>query len=127
MFGLFDKERTASIFVERSDEAIMLAVSDLVRNLRDLAGRNDGFELAENGTIRILTKAGESESYSVEITDSEVAVTGGDTLGTVFGIYAFATKILGITPTYRLTDLFPTPRAKMELEPTVFKSLERKI
>ena len=127
MFGLFDKERTASIFVERSDEAIMLAVSDLVRNLRDLAGRNDGFELAENGTIRILTKAGESESYSVEITDSEVAVTGGDTLGTVFGIYAFATKILGITPTYRLTDLFPTPRAKMELEPTVFKSPERKI
>ena len=127
MFCLFDKERTASIYVECKDDAIMLAVGDLRRNLLALSGRAEGFELSDDGEIRILTREGEAESYTVEITDLGVTVCGGDVLGTVFGIYAFATETLGITPTYRLTDVFPKPREKTELEPALFTSHERKI
>lgn len=127
MFTLFDKEKTASLFVESASEPITLALRDLQRDLRRLGAREDGFELSANGEIRILTVSGEPESYTVEITEKGVTVVGGDVLGTVFGIYAFATKALGISPTHRLDDVFPAPREKLELEETRFESPKRAI
>lgn len=127
MFCLFDSLKTASICVENTAEAIMLAVSDLRRNLLELSGRSEGFELCEGGNIRILTIGGEPESYTVEISDGGVRIAGGDLLGTVFGVYAFATKALGISPTYRLTDVFPKQRESMTLENAVYRSAKRNI
>ena len=127
VFCLFDDKKTASIYVENLSEPIMLAVADLRRNLLELSGKSEGFEVCEDGNIRILTVDGAPESYKVEVFDGGVIVTGGDVLGTVFGIYAFATKVLGISPTYRLTDLFPSQRDSMMLEPAIYSSENRNI
>ena len=128
MLTLFSKNKTAKIGIEKNaPDAIRLAALDLQRNLRTLAARKDGFDIAENGDIRIATVGGEAESYKVTVTDGGVRIEGGDTLGTVFGIYAFATRVLGIDPMYRLNDVFPSPREEMTAEDTAFCSLPRVI
>lgn len=128
MLTLFSKNKTAKIGIEKNaPDAIRLAALDLQRNLRTLAARKDGFDMAENGDIRIATVGGEAESYKVTVTDGGVCIEGGDTLGTVFGIYAFATRVLGIDPMYRLNDVFPSPREEMTAEDTAFCSLPRVI
>lgn len=127
MFCLFDEKKTASIYVERKDEPIILAVSNLRENLCGISTVGEGFELSDSGDIRILTRDGEPEAYTVEITDLGVTICGGDLLGTVFGIYAFATRTLGISPEYRLTDVFPAKRSEMRLENTAYSSPKRKI
>lgn len=128
MFTLFDKNTTVSIGIEKNaPDAIKLAALDLQRNLRDLAARKDGFDISESGDICIATVGGESESYKVTVTDGGVCIEGGDILGTVFGIYAFATRVLGIDPMYRLNDVFPAPREEMTAEDTAFCSLPRVI
>ncbi len=128
MFTLFDKNTTVSIGIEKNaPDAIRLAALDLQRNLRDLAARKDGFDISESGDICIATVGGETESYKVTVTDGGVCIEGGDILGTVFGIYAFATRVLGIDPMYRLNDVFPAPREEMTAEDTAFCSLPRVI
>ena len=127
MFCLFDSVKSAKIYTENRGEAIILALGDLRRNLLELSGKSEGFEIGEDGDIRIFTEEGEPESYSVEIDEGGVTIRGGDTLGTVFGIYAFATKTLGISPTYRLTDVFPKAREEMFLEASFYSSPKRSI
>lgn len=129
MFTLFTPQKTASIgLCEGAEEAVVLAARDLQRNLRALSGREDGFEvLCGEADIRIETVMDESESYVVTVDGDGVRIEGGDALGTVFGIYAFATKVLGIDPMYRLTDLFPTVRDSLSVEDVSFRSQARPI
>ena len=130
---LFDKKSDIEIVLqENSDEAIRLAAADLQDNLRRLSGQMNGFAIVEKSTalraVRIQTQAnGEIEAYTVRIDDENVLITGSDTLGTVFGIYAFATKCLGILPVYRLVDLFPETREEMEIGEQSFSSEKRAI
>lgn len=125
---LFDQQTDILIMTEdHADEAIQLAARDLQHNLRRLSEKNDGFSIAslheEGRAIRIRTEASEAvEAYCVRVEDEQIEIVGSDVLGTVYGIYAFATHCLGILPVYRLTDLFPEPRSKMELEERVIVS-----
>ena len=129
MFTLFDEKRTSSIGIEEGmSEAVWLAAQDVARNLRKLAGRVDGFavKLGE-ADICVTLSEGEAESYSVDVSDTVIRITGADTLGAIYGLYAFATRVLGIEPTYRLTDVFPMPRKSMTVECVHFSSGKRPI
>ena len=118
--NLFDRQKSVNIVLEAGvGEAIQLAAADLQRNLRDLSGIENGFlivnESTEENVIQIQTRnCGETESYEVCVDDEKVLITGSDTLGTVYGIYTFATNCLHIMPTYRLTDVFPEKQESME-------------
>ena len=124
---LFDQATNTPIILETgTDEAIRLAAADLQRNLRQLSGQTNGFPLTEDGAakgIRIgIRENGEIETYTVRVEQEQVHIHGSDTLGTVFGIYAFATRCLDILPIYRLIDRFPDQRESMELSPQTFSS-----
>lgn len=131
--NLFTRHSDVEIIVgEDADEAIRLAAADLQSNLRGLSGQKAGFPIVEKstsaGVIRICTAADNTpEAYTVSIDDESVLITGSDTLGTVFGIYAFATKCLKILPVYRLVNLFPEEREELCLEPQTFSSQPRTI
>ena len=133
MIKLFDRFSTIPLVCDTdSDEAILLALADLQRNLRDLSGQQSGFAIQHTDTasaIRVATdpSIGGNEAYRVCVTNTEIAVTGSDTLGTVYGIYALATNCLGILPFYRLTDLFPEVREELYLEPQTLTSPKRAI
>ncbi len=111
-------------------DAVRLAARDLQRDLRRLAGRENGFPVvseASSPCVTVETAVGETESYSVSVDERGVHIVGGDTLGTVFGIYAFEHKCLGILPVWRVTDVFPKTRDRLELEETHFSSPPRAV
>lgn len=130
---LFDRSCTIGILVDAAaPEPVRLAAADLQRDLRRLAGRDDGFALLPDGVdahaIHITTEAGDTpEGYTVRVGEEGVSITGTDTLGTVFGIYAFSTHCLGVLPLHRMIDCFPAARAAMTLAPRTVTSPVRRV
>ena len=129
---IFNKNSDITISLEKGlDEAVFLAACDLQKNLRQLSGKQDGFGIVQDcngcGILIKNSNLGRVESYTVTVTDNNVFIEGSDTLGTVFGIYAFATKILKISPVYRLTDLFPEKTDVLEIQSTSFSSPARPV
>lgn len=126
MFELFSNQKTAPIVLpKKAGICIRLAASDLRKNLLRLSGKNEGFSLEENCTqnaILIQTDPTVAslceEGYCVEVTDNAVQIVGKDDLGTVYGIYTFATKCLGIDPLYHFTDIFPATTESLYLAST---------
>ena len=130
---LFDQTSDIEILVPAgAEEPILLAAADLQSNLRRLSGKTDGFPIVTTwsgaSAIWIETKfSGEIEAYTVAVEAEQVRIVGSDTLGTVYGIYAFATRCLGILPVYRLVDRFPEAREEWCIEPQRFSSAERTV
>lgn len=129
---VFNKQMDLPIVLEKfDDEAIMLAAKDLQKNLRDLSGKENGFEIINDYNFKgiyVRTITGENaESYTVKVMADRVLIEGTDVLGTVYGIYAFATKCLNIQPVYRLVDLFPAQKESLELEEIEFSSAPRQV
>ena len=123
---LFDKRVTAGICLKTDAQAVRLAAADLQRDLRRLSGQEGGFPFSAVGEIEIRTCSGEPESYTVEIGD-RVVITGADVLGTIYGIYAFADRCLGILPVHRLVDVFPPTVERKELPACSFASGKRAV
>ena len=130
---LFDKNLDIQIVLEpNAPTAICLAAADLQKNLRQLSGQADGFAITnvcfDSRAIRISTKETDAiEAYTVSVEKQQVQITGSDLLGTVFGVYAFATRCLGILPVYRMTDVFPAQTDALELEEQTFSSTPRTV
>ena len=129
---LFDKNQDVYIIIENdTDEAVRLAAIDLQRNLCQLSGKTDGFNIVNGdhqcGIFIKTVENGAHEAYTVNVDENKVTIVGSDILGTVFGIYAFATNCLGILPVYRLVDLFPKTREEMELPSQTFSSQPRAV
>ena len=129
---LFDKDYDISIIIECStNEAVRLAALDLQRNLRRLSGKSGGFPIKDAydgyGILIRESAQGEAESYTVTVEAERVLITGSDTLGVIYGIYAFTTRCLKIHPTYRLIDLFPAQKDALYLEEQSFSSLPRAV
>ncbi len=114
-----------------TDGAVRLAALDMQRNLRRLSGKVDGFHIVDGdhqcGILIKTVENGEHEAYTVHVDKEKVTIIGSDTLGTVFGIYAFATKCLHVLPVYRLTDLFPDVTEELILEKQSFSSKKRPV
>lgn len=129
---VFDQNRDIKLVVEaNADEAILLAVGDLQKNLRRLSGKTNGFDVTTQNDgcgIIIKTEASDKiEAYTVTVEPERVLITGSDMLGTVFGIYAFATKCLDILPVYRLVDIFPKQVDSLKLKEQSFSSMPRPV
>ena len=129
---VFDQNRDIKLVVEAdADEAILLAVGDLQKNLRRLSGKTNGFDVTTQNDgcgIIIKTEASDKiEAYTVTVGPERVLITGSDMLGTVFGIYAFATKCLDILPVYRLVDIFPKQVDSLKLKEQSFSSMPRPV
>lgn len=129
---VFDQNRDIKLVVEAdADEAILSAVYDLQRNLRQLSGKTDGFEVTtQNDGCGIVVKteaSDEIEAYTVAVETETVLITGSDVLGTVFGVYAFATKCLDILPVYRLVDIFPKQIDSLKIKEQSISSMPRAV
>ena len=133
MFALFSKNHTSKIILSpNSESCIKLAAADLRKNLLSLSGRTEGFEFVtkeQNNAITVTTDPVSApnhiEGYSIEVNDDGVRITGSDALGTVYGIYAFATQCLGIDPMYQFTDIFPEEKEYIKLNNIHIASKEK--
>ena len=111
-------------------EAIVLAANDLQRDLRRLHGSCDGFDLTDHAQSGILIQTvpgGSPESYTVCVESNRISISGSDTLGTVYGIYAFSTRCLQVLPMHRFMDLFPPVCQQLDIPQQQFSSAPRKL
>ncbi len=123
MFELFSDKHTVNIVLSPdADTAVALAAADLRRDLLTVSGKAAGFEVVLGDTapaISIVTDKSCAcsfpEGYTLEVSERGVTVTGFDVLGTVYGIYALATKYLGIDPLYYFTDITPKTHTRLAL------------
>ena len=129
---LFDTGYCSSISVEATAaEPVLLAVQDLRRDLCRISGQQNAFPLVSSncdaGVIIRTVAGGEPEAYTVCIEEDRVLITGSDVLGTVYGIYAFSNRCLGVLPTHRFIDIFPESRQSMVLPNESFSSAPRPV
>lgn len=134
MVTIFSKQYAIPIVVEKNaGEAICLAAQDLQRDFRQISGYWDAFPILTEDVvspalrIKTLPGNGPEEGYTVTVCEDGICVEGYDVLGTVYGIYAVSTKLLGIVPMCRVTDLFPSVRKEMALEHGTITAPERNI
>ena len=133
MLKIFDQSFSLDIFLNSdAPESVKLAVRDLQADLRRLSGKTDGFEIADRDggaaiRVRTETDASRIEAYTVTVGESGVDIVGSDALGTVYGVYAFSYKCLGVLPVAKIADVFPTQREELALASVKFASPERKV
>ena len=99
--------------------AVELAVRDLERDLDRLLGMRE--KVLSAAPIEILTTGeGVPESFSVTVDKNRIRIAGSDILGTVYGIYDFEYRLLGIDPMTRVSGLFPAPFDQKDLPDTSY-------
>ena len=139
MFKVFDSLNRCNIVLKSDLESVKKATADLVCNLERLSGQNGAFITSDSGQdgIVIMTVGDdlpknvevptEAEGYTITIKENAVYIIGFDELGTIYGIYGFATNFLNISPVYRLADVFPKQTESLELKEQLFSSPSRSV
>lgn len=131
MYKLFDGKSTCNIVISSEvDESILLAAKNVRENLLTLSGKNEGFDIVDSGpgiviSTDSLMAPDYCEGYCINVNENGVFLEGKDTLGTIYGIFAFATKCLGIDPMYHFTDVFPESVEEFVLEDMSYTSLPK--
>ena len=107
------------VLAKGEPEFVALAAGDLASDIRAISGIelkivNGG--KARKGDVLIRTNADDSrwEGYDVEVSEGILKISGSDARGTMFGIYDFIEKYLGIDPLYFWNDT-PIPEKKHTL------------
>ena len=115
-FTLVGTDRTARLVVDSgAEEAVVVAAEDLRADIRRVTGREVPLVRAarpRKGDVFISTRAdGRWEAYDGTLSGGVLRLTGSDALGTVFAVYDFAERYLGVDPLYWWNDA-PVPSAE---------------
>jgi len=113
-------------------ECVRLAVADLVSDVQKITGKTlqvvdaDGavvlVSLNRPASATLLEKIapgfgdgikGKWEAYRVETVGDRLIIAGSDERGTIFGLYAFIEKYLGVDPLWYWASRPPKKRAKL--------------
>lgn len=137
-FELVSPTYTATVCVPASEpECVRLAAADLVSDVQQITGRSPAVvtRLEEAGarcvvlaslnrpeSAALLQKlapgwgdglSGRWEAYRVAIVGTRLIIAGSDERGTMFGLYAFIEKYLGVDPLYYWSARPPARRATL--------------
>ena len=132
-FELASPQRTAKLCVPAGEpECVRLAAADLVSDVSKitgqtlLAGESAGsvvvVTLNRPESAALLEKIapgfgeglkGKWEAYRVETSGDRLIIAGSDEHGTMFGLYAFIEKYLGVDPLWFWASRPPQPRATL--------------
>ena len=120
---LFDEKYSISICCKNRNKYVQLAVSDLAEDFKrvnkngiipkmvdDCAGSCIVIEENEGGCEPI-----QDEGFSIRMRDDKIYITASGYLGTIWGIYTFSEKILGIDPCYPFNDFEILKKEKLEI------------
>lgn len=132
-----DHGKGADIFVAPGEsEAVLAATRDLQRDVAAVTGRRPKLlSAARPGCLLIGTAAnaaaqpafaavgfplnqlsGQWENFALRLTaTTNLAIAGSDDRGTIFGIYDFATRYLGVDPVANWTGLPPARNERLVL------------
>ncbi len=135
-FELVSPTQTAGVFVPAGEpECIRLAVADLVSDVQKITGQKlrvvegDGqvilASLNQPASAKLLEEVapgfaeglkGKWEAYRVETVAGRLIIAGSDERGTIFGLYAFIEKYLGVDPLWYWAGRPPAQRDSLAWE-----------
>ena len=102
-FTLTSPERSARLVLAPGEATcVRLAVQDLASDVRKITGRS--LEIVDGGAARAgdvwvrTTGTGPWESSEIAVRDGVLTVTGADARGTMFALYDFIERYLGVDP-----------------------------
>ena len=143
-FELISPDHTATVLVPPSEpECVRLAAQDLVRDVQKITGKT--LRIADAGGTVVLASLnrpesaalleklapgfadglkGKWEAYRVETVGDRLLIAGSDERGTMFGLYAFIEKYLGVDPLYYWASRPPQRRATLAWESVTLSSGE---
>ena len=121
-FSLVSSDQTATVLVPASEpECVRLAAEDLISDTKKITGKRPAIlQSGDDSGIVIVSMdrpesatllkkiapgfgdglKGKWEAYRVESIGSRLIIAGSDGRGTMFGLYAFIEKYLGVDPLY---------------------------
>ena len=125
------------------DPAIQAAVADLKRDLGKVFGAESPILSSEGdaskGPMIVVTFKGTGtskyrdsarkgeESYSIQRVGKgpvRIVLQGGDVRGTIYSIYDFSDRALGVPPLWFWTGWQPHPQPAISLSPTLFRQVK---
>ena len=134
-FELAAKNQTAIVFVPSGEpECVRLAAEDLINDVKKITGKTPVIVQRADaaGIVMVSMNRPESaalleklapgfadglkgkwEAYRVENVGSRLIIAGSDERGTMFGLYAFIEKYLGVDPLYYWASRPPPKRATL--------------
>ncbi len=118
--------REVTVRCETDAPAVSLAVADLLADLKRVLGKPARLVAASEAAqivVRIDPAVVRPERWLREISSDALTITGGDALGAVYGVYAFARSGLGVDPLWFWKDLPPQPRSRIPLAVSRSKSV----
>lgn len=122
---IFDRERCISICLKNKNKYVALAVGDLINDFKRVnsSGKAPAFTEKEDDFCIVIEENTTGtcnpvadEGFKLECQNGRVVISANGYLGTMWGIYTFSEKILGIDPCYLFNDLEITQREKIETE-----------
>lgn len=137
-FSLVSSNQAATVFVPASEpECVRLAAEDLASDAQKMTSKAVAFaERADDAGVVIVSMnraesatllekiapgfgdglKGKWEAYRVENIGSRLIIAGSDERGTMFGLYAFVEKYLGVDPLYFWSSRPPGRQASLTWE-----------
>ena len=121
---LFDKTGATALVLKNKNEYVRLAAVDLAKDfarvsrscimpeIRDLG---EGIVIAENSRPDIDPAL--DESFSIVCDGDKVVISAPTHLGTLWGIYTFSERILGVHPTFLWDDIEIAKKEQLEIPP----------
>ena len=128
---LFNEKYCISICCKNQNEYVKYAVSDLANDFKRINKKGIMPEVVtdcEGACIVIEENDGgceplKDESFSVKMKGDKIYISASGYLGTMWGIYTFSEKILGVDPCYLFNDFEPEKKSKLEISEVDIKEV----
>lgn len=126
---LFNDKQCVDICLKNSNKYVALAVEDLIKDFARVskacvcpkvvqAETDNCIVIQENSNDIAQPLSG--EEFSITVSANKAVISADGYLGTMWGIYTFSEKFLGVDPCYLFNDLAIQKRAAICVQDTVF-------
>lgn len=130
MSFVFKKGETKRVFVGADEpDSLKLAVNDLIKDINNVCGKAEQTPDFSSADIIVCSDKSDlfgmvsggltflhEEEFHYDIKSDKVIICGKGDLGTMWGIYTFSEKELGIPPYYLFDDFKPTQKEILSLD-----------
>ena len=120
---IFKTDKCIDICCKNTNEYVRLAVNDLIKDIERVSESSHIPKLVKEPTKWCIIieendkrkpMGNESEDFTIRSEGDTVIICGCGYLGTMWGIYTFSDKILGVDPCYIFNDLEIQKRKELE-------------
>lgn len=124
---LFNEKNCADICLKNTNKYVFKAVNDLINDFARVSKYGVKPKIVKTETqncivieenARTSAEPVADESYSITTEDGKAIIRADGYLGTMWGIYTFSEKFLGVDPCYLFNDLAIVKKSAMEMPET---------